>query len=330
MADMIYNFEAIYPTVNCDMKEIDVSFITINYNSSKYTMDLVNSVELHTSSALSYEMIIVDNASNENDFSLLKEFVKSKKNIKLIRNRINSGFASGNMLGVNYAQGKYYFFINNDCKLLNDVAKIFKEFLDLNSDASLVTGKVLDDKGNFSSSYKQFPHIVKQLFGNSVQRFVSKHKFPSNKSKLEYNSEVEVVSGSCMFFRSNDFCLIGGFDTVFFLYCEEEDICKRVWDSGKKVFFVPEAKVYHKSGGSTNQSLSMEHEFYISYFHLLDKHYSKISVFVLKSALFLKLFFRIFKKKNGLTIFLYMLNGFSTKNSLRYVQIISKDWYCNN
>jgi hypothetical protein len=61
-----------------------------------------------------------------------------------------------------------------------------------------------------------------------------------------------------MFFRKDVFSSIGGFDTVFFLYCEEEDICKRVWDFGKKVYFIPKAEVFHEAGGSTEKSFEIE------------------------------------------------------------------------
>jgi GT2 family glycosyltransferase len=125
-----------------------------------------------------------------------------------------------------------------------------------------------------------------------------------------------------MFFRRDVFCSIGGFDTVFFLYCEEEDICKRVWDFGKKVYFIPKAEVFHEAGGSTEKSFEIEREFYISYYHLLDKHFNLFERLLLKASLFVKLFFRIFKKKNGFKIFLAMFQCFSKKNSLRYKQKI--------
>ena len=303
------------------MKNIDLSFITINYNSSNLTIKLVDSIISQTVN-LDFEIIVVDNASKKEDFQNLCDSLNRFEQVKIIRNKINSGFASGNMLGVNYALGKYYFFINNDCILLNNTSKILKDFLDFNEDVGLATAKVLDNNGNYSSSYKQFPHLIKQLFGNSIQRIISKNRFPSNKIKIEKNSEVEVISGSCMFFRKDVFCSIGGFDTVFFLYCEEEDICKRVWDFGKKVYFIPKAEVFHEAGGSTEKSFEIEREFYISYYHLLNKHYNFLGIFLLKIALFIKLFFRIFKKKNGFKIFLAMFQCFSKKNSLRYKQKI--------
>ncbi|MCT7533297.1 glycosyltransferase [Aliarcobacter cryaerophilus] len=304
------------------MKNIDLSFITINYNSSNLTIKLVDSIISQTVN-LDFEIIVVDNASKKEDFQNLCDSLNRFEQVKIIRNKINSGFASGNMLGVNYALGKYYFFINNDCILLNNTSKILKDFLDFNKDVGLATAKVLDNNGNYSSSYKQFPHLIKQLFGNSIQRIISKNRFPSNKIKLEKNSEVEVISGSCMFFRKDVFCSIGGFDTVFFLYCEEEDICKRVWDFGKKVYFIPKAEVFHEAGGSTEKSFQIEREFYISYYHLIDKHFNLLEIFLLKLALFIKLFFRIFKKKNGFKIFLATIQGFSRKNSLRYHQKIN-------
>jgi len=282
---------------------IDVSFITINYNSSEYTIKLVDSIINH-SLDISYEIIIIDNASEDIDFLNLKSFSSKIEKIRLIRNRINSGFSSANMLGVNYAKGKYWFFINNDCILLNNSAKILKDFLDINQDIAICTATILDENSNFISSYGHFPHIVKHLFGSSIYRFFSKQKFPSNKIKLDNPSIVEVISGSCMFFKAEDFCNIGGFDTIFFLYCEEEDICKRVWDYGKKVYCVPKAKIFHKEGGSTERSFEIEREFYVSYYHLIEKHYNFFGQLLLKLALFFKLFFRIFKRKNGLQIFL--------------------------
>ena len=80
----------------------DISFITINFNSSQYTIQLIESIIKNTTNIL-YEIIIVDNASEKKDIFALKNFTKNIGNIKIIENRINSGFASGNMLGVNYA-----------------------------------------------------------------------------------------------------------------------------------------------------------------------------------------------------------------------------------
>ena len=302
----------------------DVSFITINYNSSKYTIKLLKSIAKHTQ-GINYEIIIVDNNSSLNDYNQLNKFCNSNEDIKLIRNKLNSGFASGNMLGVNYASGEYFFFINNDTELLNNSANIMKKYLDNNDEIALATAKVNDENGNFSSSYKLFPSITKELLGNSIVRKLSKNKFPSNRIKLNEPTLVEVVSGSFMFFRAKPFCDIGGFDTTFFLYCEEEDISKRIWNNNKKVIFLPEAEIFHASGGSTKQNIEIKKEYYISYKHLISKHFNFLSAYILFFLQQFKLFRRSFKSKNGFQLFYSFIFNCKIKNSLKYKQKIHYD-----
>lgn len=304
--------------------DIDISFITINYNSSHHTIALVESIIDHTLADLKYEIIVVDNASELEDFTHLHDNIGHLSQVSIIRNRINNGFAGGNMLGVNSAHGKYYFFINNDCLLLNDAGNIMKSYMDEHSDIAVATARITDEKGHFSSSYKQFPSIIKQWFGNSVHRWLSSKPFPSNKVRLNAPTAVEIISGSCMFFRAENFNAIGGFDTVFFLYCEEEDICKRVWNDGKQIYFLPAANVFHAGGGSSIRNIALEKEFYISYNLLINKHFSCFERSLIKIALLFKQFRRIFTKKNGLSLFLFVASGAPIRESLRYKQLIGK------
>ncbi len=294
---------------------IKVSFITINYNSSTYTIELIKSILKYTS--LAYEIIVVDNKSKATDLAKLEDFTSTKKGVQLVKNRVNEGFSSGNMLGSKYATGEYFFFINNDTELLNDASFVMSSYLDKHNNIALATAKVYDENGSFSSSYKLFPSLTKELFGNALARKMSKHKFPSNKIKLTVPTLVEVVSGSCMFFRATDFHQVGGFDTEFFLYCEEEDLSKRVWNMNKEVIFLPDAEILHHSGGSTKKSFEIEREYYISYHVLLKKHFSFLSQISLKFLLILKLFRRSFKRKNGLKLLVCAFTGCPSKFSLR-------------
>lgn len=302
--------------------KIDISFITINYNSSYHTIALVQSIIKHTLADTTYEIIVVDNASEHEDYTNLHDSISFLPHVSIIRNRINNGFAGGNMLGINYARGTYYFFINNDCLLLNNAGSMLKSHMDAHSNIGVATAKVTDEKGHFSSSYKQFPSVIKQWFGNSIHRWISSKSFPSNKARLEVPTAVEIVSGSCMFFRAEDFCAIGGFDTVFFLYCEEEDICKRIWDIGKEIYFLPEAEVFHTGGGSSVHNIMLEKEFFISYNLLINKHFTLFPRILIKTALLFKQFRRIFTKKNGLSLFLFIARNTPIHESLRYKQAV--------
>lgn len=301
------------------MMNIDISFITINYNSSEMTISLIESIIKYTSSHINYEIIVVDNASKMSDFKMLtNKFLDTP--IKIIRNKINSGFASGNMLGVNCATGKYYFFINNDSLFLNDVASIMIEYFNNNKNVAVASASVIDDDNKSSSTHKLFPSLIKEYFGNSIARNIK--KIPSNKKILTFPTNVEVISGSCMFFRADIFCNIGGFDTTFFLYCEEEDICKRILNNGFDIIVLPEAKIYHKAGGSTKKCFEIKQEYYISYVLLLSKHFSFFSKILLFFALYLKLFRRCFRSKDDFRLFLLALKNFPLKYSLRHSQKI--------
>ena len=292
---------------------VQVSFITINYNSSTYTKKLIESIEQHTT--LSYEIIVIDNDSNKEDKEHLKQFCADKKHIKFIQNSTNCGFSCGNMRGVQEASGEFFFFINNDTKLLNDVATILQSYLNANSNIALATGTILDENNHISSSYKLFPSLVKELFGNTIARKLN--RFPSNKTRLTVPTAVEVVSGSFMFFKKEPFLAIKGFDTNFFLYCEEEDISKRIWNNGYEVYFIPEAKIFHKGGGSAKQSYELTREYYISYTYLIKKHFHPITASLLYILMTLKLFRRAFKKENGCKLFKDAIKGFNANQSLR-------------
>lgn len=293
-----------------------ISFITINYNSSGHTINLVDSIIKHTAPECLYEIIIVDNASEAADFKTLKDAMKQFPGISIIRNRINTGFAGGNMLGVNSAHGQYYFFINNDCVLLNDCATILKGFVESKKDAALATAEISEEQGKILSSRKLFPSVIKEYLGNSAHRLL----FLKQASNSSSPAETEIISGACMFFKADCFCAIGGFDTNFFLYCEEEDICKRVRDSGRSVYSVLEARLLHKGRGSSSQSLALDKEYLISYNLLLGKHFGAASLFLLKAALLVKKLLQVFTKKHGLELFLFAASGAPVRESLRYRQ----------
>jgi GT2 family glycosyltransferase len=123
-----------------------------------------------------------------------------------------------------------------------------------------------------------------------------------------------------MFFKREVFLEVGGFDTHFFLYCEEEDLSKRVIDSGYNVMFIPDAKIYHKGGGSCSSNYALIKEYYISYTYLILKHFNILTASLLYFLVITKLFRRSFTKKNGVKLFVQSLKGFIEKDSMRYNQ----------
>ena len=300
---------------------MQVSIITINYNSSLFTIKLVESIFKNVSKLIDYEIIITDNSSRDRDYDNLVKKLPRDERIKLFRNKINNGFSGGNMDGYERSNGKYLLFINNDCQCINDVIKPLIAFMECNNNVGLLTGKVRGVDGRYTGTHKLFPSLSKSLFGTRFTRILLKGKFISPKKSIKKPTRVQVVTGAFMFFSKKVFEDIDGFDREFFLDCEEEDISKRVWDIGKEVYMLPEPEIIHEHGGSKKENeIELRNEFYISYKKLMFKHYSKPYSILMLLLMSLKIFRYFILGKCKYDTVKLALKGFPEECSLRYKQ----------
>ena len=300
---------------------MQVSIITINYNSSLFTIKLVESIFKNVSRLIDYEIIITDNSSKDRDYDNLVKKLPRDERIKLFRNKINNGFSGGNMDGYEKSNGKYLLFINNDCQCINDVIKPLIAFMERNNNVGLLTGKVRGVDGRYTGTHKLFPSLSKSLFGTRFTRILLKDKFISPKKNIKKPTRVQVVTGAFMFFSKKVFEDIDGFDRKFFLDCEEEDISKRVWDMGKEVYMLPEPEIIHEHGGSKKENeIELRNEFYISYKKLMFKHYSKPYSILMLLLMSLKIFRYFILGKCKYDTVKLALKGFPEECSLRYKQ----------
>ncbi|MEM0518385.1 glycosyltransferase family 2 protein [Aequorivita flava] len=252
---------------------MDVAIIIVNYNSSKYTLECVNTVVEKTSEAISYQIIVVDNNSTALEYKILKEGFPTKPNISLHRSNINTGFGGGNMFGAQFANADYLLFLNNDAMLLNDCLHILLNFMKANPKVGVSTAQNFDENNDFVPSFDHNKGLRRLLFGRSFLEKNNPELYP--KRKKEYSEPVKVnwVNGAFLFFDSKAFAEVGGFDTNIFLYWEEMDICHRLKKLGYESWLVPEAQILHHQGVSTGTSQAMNRESYISYLYVLRKNY---------------------------------------------------------
>ena len=306
-------------------KQKDVAVIMINYNSSDYSISCINSILNNTSNNLKYQVVVIDNASDDEDYKNLLnqlESIKGNNDIFLFRSRINLGFSGGNMLGVQFANAEYYFFLNNDCELQNDCLSILHTFCENNSEAALCSPQLYLDSGNHQPCIGYFPVISTKIFGLGILKLFYGGRYFKRKKLHKKPIQVDVVSGSQMFVNAERFNAIGGLDTTFFLYCEEEDIALRLFKAGHKTYLVPEAKNIHIGGGSTNNSLEIKKEFYISFLYFYRKHFGLLKTQILKLILIQRLLIKSIKDTSNLKLALFILGGAHLKHSLRHRQPI--------
>ena len=121
-----------------------LSIITVNYNGLKDTCELMESLPLNDESL---EVIVVDNASKEDEATVIAQQFPQ---VKVIRSKQNLGFAGGNNLGIQAAKGKYLFFINNDTLLrpqTSDLGSLMSR-LDSSPKIGMVCPKIRFSWGN--------------------------------------------------------------------------------------------------------------------------------------------------------------------------------------
>ncbi len=297
----------------------DVAVIIINYNTSNYTKQCVESVIHQTDENIDYQIIVIDNNSSLKDYQNLIKIIPDLDQIIVQRSNINTGFGGGNMLGVQFANAHYLLFLNNDAFLLNDCLSLLIDHMKTNKDVGVATAQNYDEKGQHVASFDHNKGIRKLLLGRSFLEKNSPTKYP--KRKKEYNSPIDVnfVNGAFMFFRSDVFAAVGGFDTNIFLYFEEMDICKRILDIGYKSSLLPEARITHFQGMSTGSSKIISKEAMISYLYVIKKNYSYIKYVSIR--LYFCLTFLIKPKKWFLLIVVF--KGAPLSESLKQKQRIS-------
>ena len=231
---------------------MDVSIIIVNYNTEILLKQCVNSIYQHAKD-ISYEIIVIDNASTDGSCEMLKDIFP---NVVLIESKENLGFGKANNVGVKKALGNFLFLLNSDTVLIENSIKILKEFLENTAivNVAVVGCKLLDVNKNTHISYGNFPSLYQELFefgfSKIFRNYFSKKLSPSvidNGSELK---EVDFIMGADMFLRKSIFEEIGGFDEDFFLYYEETEFCFRLKRLGYKILWNPNTSIIHYIGAS--------------------------------------------------------------------------------
>ena len=121
----------------------DASVIIVNYNGKKYIDALFDSLKKLESPEVNFEVIFVDNNSQDDSIDYLeKKYIPIFNNLKLVKSKVNTGFAGGNNLGVKNAEGKYVIFLNNDTAVEKDWLKNTISCIK-NTEAGIVASKLI-------------------------------------------------------------------------------------------------------------------------------------------------------------------------------------------
>lgn len=272
---------------------MDLSIIIVNYNTANYANECIRSV-FENIGNLSYEIIIIDNSSQVNEFQHVK-----LNNLRLSYTDLgsNKGFGFACNRGAEKATGKVLLFLNPDIIVEKDSIDNLFDFLRNKDDAGFVTGILTDLSGEISYFYNYFPHLsweFKEAFGLSVDNSIRELNNVEEIKTGKY-FRIDWAHGACLMIKKDVFQKTKGFDENIFLYYEDVDIQKQVTDLKYNNYCFPKSKFIHFTRSSVRSIKGMR----IYYFYM---HFSKLY--------YMKKYFPFWKR---ILVRSYYLLGYSSK-----------------
>ena len=222
-----------------------LSIITINYNGQKDTCELIESLPLEDKSI---EVIVIDNASAQDEATIIEERYPQ---VKIIRSKKNLGFAGGNNLGIKAAKGKYLFFLNNDTLLkpqTSDIRSLISR-LETSPKIGMVCPKIRFTWGNQLIQFAGYTPLTPITMRNKAigcgevdhGQFDTPHLTP-------------YAHGAAMMIKREVIEKAGLLPECYFLYYEELDWSMMIRRVGYDIWYEPACTVFHKESQTTGQN----------------------------------------------------------------------------
>jgi len=219
----------------------NLSIIIVTLKSENVIHDCIKSINEDL------PIIVVENSNN---LSFKTELEKKYKNLKCVLSQDNLGMGSGNNIGIKLAKTDYVFILNPDVVLENDTINEL-----------ILASEQLSDFAILAPLEKNFIN-----FG----RFDGKK---INKDFSNFPFKVDFVDGFSMLLNRKKFKEENYFDENFFMYLENNDLCKRIGDKGDSIYIVPKSKINHLAAKAVDKKHEDEVEFSRNWHWIWSKFY---------------------------------------------------------
>lgn len=275
---------------------IDVSILMVSYNTSELTCAAIQSVYDQTRD-VSFELIVVDNNSSDGSADVI---AKRFPELNLIRLESNIGFAAANNMASEYATGKYILLLNPDTVVLDSAIDKLVSFANKNPEYGIYGGSSFfpDGSRNTTSGWmKPTPWSILSV-ALGLSKLFDSNKFLNSESLnwFDWNSTliVDIVTGCFLLIKKKNWNLLGGFDSRFFMYAEDADLCLRAKKNGIDSVIYPDAYILHYGGASETKRAEKMIRLFKAKSQLFRIHYSYIYASTCISMLFVWCILRLF------------------------------------
>ena len=260
------------------------SVIIVSFKSDHVIHHCINSI------SKDIEILVVDN-SNNTEFK--KNIEEKYENVKCILSSKNLGMGAGNNLGIKNVNKDYAFILNPDVTLHHNTI-----------DEIIIALNNIDTFGIISpiSDKTKYPNY--KIFENDNQNFDSSQSF-----------KVKSVDGYAMLLNLKRLKLIQDFnffDENFFLYLENDDLCKRLNKEKENIYVVPKAKINHLGGEAVDPKYKLEIELLRNWHWMWSKFYFNKKHFGFTKA-FIKTFGNLISSNIKIIYYFLTLNNYKRK-----------------
>jgi GT2 family glycosyltransferase len=256
----------------------DISIIIVNYNVRHFLKRCLESIYNSKVENLEIEVYVIDNASIDGSNEMVRTDFKE---VNLIANTNNVGFAVANNQAIKQSNSKHILILNPDTVLEEDTLQTCFNYMEQNPKVGALGVKMIDGAGKFLPESKRDLPTVWNSFAKLSGLAAL---FPSSKLFNGYalghldqdkNHIVQVLCGAFMYIRKSTVDEVGMFDERFFMYGEDIDWSRRIGEGGFEIHYLAETMIIHYKGESTKKaSLSYVKTFYTAMGLYVEKHYS--------------------------------------------------------
>lgn len=202
------------------------------------------------------QLVIIDNGYGQTE---MKRFCEAKSYLYICDKRIRGYGANHNRVFNQYGGDYYYFLVMNPDVRIETVN--WTRILNMREsrDEDLMGVRVLEGanmevEGNHNRRYPALlDPVVSLLFSRKLYI----------KSAMSSES-TDWIGGAFMFFKSESYREVNGFDERFFMYYEDIDICRRINSNGGVVHYAGNVAIYHGAQRNSRNLISISFRWYLS------------------------------------------------------------------
>ncbi len=253
-----------------------LSIIIVSYNTKELTLECLRSL-YHESPDLDMEVILLDNASADGSATAV---ANAFPQVKLIASEENHGFGAGNNLAVKQSSGEWVVLLNPDTVVLRKGISRLMEFAVAEKRDAVIGGRSYFADGRLNPTTcwgaPSVWSIFSAAFGIAATFRHSTLFDPESLGSWKRDTvrDVPIVAGCLMAMRREVWDRIEGFDTGFFMYGEDADLCMRARDLGFACIICPDAEFIHYAGASEKIAVDKTVKLFTAKSQLMKKHWS--------------------------------------------------------